>query len=133
MTMLEHEWEQLKRKNRIEKFEKETDPAELEKIKKMANLIRKSILSKSEMFRINTRFCKLEHHDGVIKLTRWADTSEYTRTKHSVNINVACNGGALDRKKLWAQVMQFVTECYQKNLCIQHFVDLTANDEKKEE
>lgn len=95
------------------------DDVKKELFKKISEKITGDIFSESEDKRMKSEFCKLEHHDGKIKITKWGDKSIYSRTKCDANIQTF-NNKLLNKTEIKFKVVEFLCECLSKNLALKY-------------
>lgn len=101
-----------------------------ENIFSLSEIITNDILAAPREKRFNAQFCKLEHHDGIISITRWGDISIYSRTKCDENVTTWYNN-LLTKKQIKDQVIKFLHRCYKRKLELIYNCKYNINEENK--
>jgi transcriptional regulator with XRE-family HTH domain len=81
----------------------------------IADKITNDILFEKNETRFYSKFCKLEHIDGTILITRWGNNFKFTHTKYDANI-LLVNRRLLNDKEIKEQVVIFLYKCKELGL-----------------
>ena len=95
-----------KLKNQVSSYNKKDSEA----VFFIADKITNDILFEKNETRFYSKFCKLEHIDGTILITRWGSNFKFTNTKYDANIQLV-NRRLLNDKEIKEQVVMFLYKC----------------------
>ncbi|WP_186649926.1 helix-turn-helix domain-containing protein [Fluviispira vulneris] len=101
--------------NKLKKTTPSINKKETDGVFLIADKITNDILYEKSETRFYSKFCKLEHIDGEILITRWGDNSKFTKTKFDINIKLA-DKILLTDKAIKEQVVIFLLKCKELGL-----------------
>jgi len=85
--------------------------------RRIAEVLTAEIMKHDDEFRMRVEIAKIEYHDGRVKITRYADISEYTRTKKAANI-VLWRNRLTDYLGIYHQIVVFLSECEREGFAL---------------